>query len=98
VPAQSRTDLFFSMLRGVSGGAAPDEAALKAMTRLEAASCASGTEQWVAQVANRYLEMQQHVAALQAELRAAQAAADLESTLREFRALLEDGEVAASTG
>lgn len=37
-------------------------------------------------------EMQQHVSSLQAELRAAQAAADLEATLSEFRGYLENGE------
>lgn len=37
-------------------------------------------------------EMQQHVASLQAELSAAQAAAGLEATINEFRGYLEDGE------
>lgn len=36
-------------------------------------------------------EMQQHVAALQAGLKAAQAAADLEATLREFKGYLDNG-------
>lgn len=36
-------------------------------------------------------EMQQHVAALQAELKAAQAAADLEATYKEFTAFIENG-------
>lgn len=43
----------------------------------------------------RCREMQQHVASLQAELKAAQAAADLEATLSEFRAYLENGEAGA---
>jgi hypothetical protein len=36
--------------------------------------------------------MQEHVAKLQAELKAAQAAADLEATLREFKGFLDNGE------
>lgn len=37
-------------------------------------------------------EMQQHVAALQAELKAAQAAADLEATLKEFKNFIDNGQ------
>jgi hypothetical protein len=37
-------------------------------------------------------DLQEHVKALQVELKAAQAAADLEATLREFRQYLENGE------
>lgn len=37
-------------------------------------------------------EMQQHVAALQAELKAAQAAADLEATLLEFKTFIDNGQ------
>lgn len=37
------------------------------------------------------------MAALQAELKAAQAAADLEATLREFRGFLENGEAPRGT-
>lgn len=37
-------------------------------------------------------EMQQHVAALQAELKAAQAAADLEATLLEFKKFIDNGQ------
>jgi hypothetical protein len=36
--------------------------------------------------------MQQHVAALQAELTAAQAAADLEATLKEFKNFIDNGQ------
>jgi hypothetical protein len=36
--------------------------------------------------------MQQHVAALQAELKAAQAAADLEATEKEFMAFIDNGQ------
>jgi 3-methyladenine DNA glycosylase Tag len=36
--------------------------------------------------------MQEHVAKLQAELKAAQAAADLEATLKEFKGFLDNGE------
>jgi hypothetical protein len=36
--------------------------------------------------------MQQHVAALQAELKAAQAAADLEATLLEFKRFIDNGQ------
>lgn len=36
--------------------------------------------------------MQQHVAALQAELKAAQAAADLEATLLEFKTFIDNGQ------
>lgn len=40
-------------------------------------------------------EMQQHVAALQAELTAAQAAADLEATLKEFKNFIDNGQQGA---
>jgi hypothetical protein len=42
-------------------------------------------------------EMQEHVAKLQAELKAAQAAADLEATLREFKGFLDNGETSSSS-
>lgn len=37
-------------------------------------------------------KLQQHVAAVQAELKAAQAAADLEATLKEFKAFIDNGQ------
>lgn len=42
--------------------------------------------------------MQQHVAALQAELKAAQAAADLEATLKEFKGFIDNGQWGRASG
>lgn len=87
---QVRTSLFFNLMKSVASS--PEPEVLEAMASLHSISSSSGAEQWVAQCANKYMEMQQHVAALQAELKAAQAAADLEATLREFRGFLENGQ------
>eukprot|EP00878_Enallax_costatus_P008594 GHUV01008985.1.p1 GENE.GHUV01008985.1~~GHUV01008985.1.p1 ORF type:complete len:754 (+),score=301.21 GHUV01008985.1:377-2638(+) len=88
---QVRTDLFLNILRSASNELL-DESTLLALAELAAVPSASGTEQWVAQCATKYLEIQKHVALLQAELKAAQAAADLEATLSEFRGYLENGQ------
>ncbi|WIA09183.1 hypothetical protein OEZ85_008594 [Tetradesmus obliquus] len=87
---QVRSDLFYNMMSSLAGSA--DPSVLKAMASLDGISSSSGTEQWVAQHANKYMEMQEHVAKLQAELKAAQAAADLEATLKEFKGFLDNGQ------
>ncbi|KAF6266527.1 hypothetical protein COO60DRAFT_1654215 [Scenedesmus sp. NREL 46B-D3] len=87
---QVRSDLFYNMMSSLAGSA--DPSVLKAMASLDGISSSSGTEQWVAQHANKYMAMQERVAKLQADLKAAQAAADLEATLEEFKRFLGNGQ------
>jgi hypothetical protein len=156
VNLQVRSNLFCNLMSSLAGSADPQ--VLAAMVALADVSSSSGTEQWVAQCADKYMcvhlqcgltavqstnlavlylptvkepvcshwqcnvsfltwqqtvaahrastrchsvawacwrpcrEMQQHVAALQAELKAAQAAADLEATLKEFKTFIDNGQ------
>jgi hypothetical protein len=50
---QVRSDLFYNMMSSLAGSA--DPSVLKAMASLDGISSSSGTEQWVAQHANKYM-------------------------------------------
>ncbi|KIY92464.1 hypothetical protein MNEG_15499 [Monoraphidium neglectum] len=70
-----------------------DPALLSALVSLASVSPSpGGPEAYIADYARKYMELQEQVKSLQAELKAAQAAADLEATLREFRQFLENGQ------
>eukprot|EP00775_Hariotina_reticulata_P007918 gene7918-8114_t len=69
-----------------------DPKVLSAMASLASLPSSSDTEQWVASCANQYKDLQQYITALQTELKAATAAADLEKTLKEFKDYIENGQ------
>eukprot|EP00877_Chromochloris_zofingiensis_P011162 jgi/Chrzof1/629/Cz01g23020.t1 len=70
-----------------------DKEMLAAMSTLATTSgYGSGPEQYLADCAQKYLEIQTYVENIQAELKAAQAAADLEATLKEFQSYIENGQ------
>jgi hypothetical protein len=50
---QVRSDLFYNMMSSLAGSA--DPSVLKAMASLDGISSSSGTEQWVAHHANKYM-------------------------------------------